>query len=202
MTPAIAVRIAPHNDGRNSHFEIPEERVHKQVDHDERRENCIQNTHKDKTPPEPIHACKLGNHKRLMRIMHPSINAARFLLFRNTFLTWPLLSKRYSIRQNCRFHSRERVSVRPLPSSVGQPFGRGTRKSSNSLLKSAMRKFSCRMIRLAMSCASSLAPSPARGREDDKDSSVSGLELRMAPMRRTTSGHEIVWMSSYRDVGR
>jgi hypothetical protein len=133
--------------------------------------------------------------------MHPSINAARFLLFRNTFLTWPLLSKRYSIRQNCRFHSRERVSVRPLPSSVGHPLGEGKRKSSNSLLKSAMRKFSCRIIRLAMSCASSFAPSLARGREDDKDSSVSGLELRMAPMRRTTSGHEIVWMSSYGDVG-
>ena len=53
------------------------------------------------------------------------------------------------------------------------------------------------MIRLAMSCASNFAPSLARGREDDEDSSVSGLELRMAPMRRTTSGHEIVWMSSY-----
>jgi hypothetical protein len=89
------------------------------------------------------------------------------------------------------------VSVRPLPSSVGHPFGRGTRRSSNSLLKSEMRKFSCRMIRLAMSCASSFAPSLARGREDDEVSSVSGLELRMAPMRRTTSGHEIVWMSSY-----
>jgi len=93
------------------------------------------------------------------------------------------------------------VSVRPLPSSVGHPFGRGARKSSNSLLKSAIRKFSCRMIRLAMSCASSFAPSLARGREDDEDSSVCGLELRMAPMRRTTSGHEIVWMSSYEKLG-
>ena len=45
----------PHDDGRNTYFEIPEERVHKQVDHDERRENCIQDTHKDKTPSEPIH---------------------------------------------------------------------------------------------------------------------------------------------------
>jgi hypothetical protein len=51
------------------------------------------------------------------------------------------------------------------------------------------------MIRLAMSCASNLAPSLARGREDE-ESSVSGFELRMAPMRRTTSGHEIVWISS------
>ena len=65
----------------------------------------------------------------------------------------PLLSNRYSIKQNWRFHSRARVSVRPLPSSVGHPCGSGTLKSSSSLLKSAMRKFSCRMIRFAMSCA-------------------------------------------------
>jgi hypothetical protein len=135
-----------------------------------------------------------------LQITHPSINAARFLLFRNTFLTRPLLSNRYSIKQNWRFHSRARVSVRPLPSSVGHPCGSGTLKSSSSLLKSAMRKFSCRMIRFAMSCASSLAPSLARGREDDEESSVSGLELRMAPMRRTTSGQEIVWISSWKKM--
>jgi len=133
-----------------------------------------------------------------LRITHPSINAALFLLFKNTFLTRPLLSNKYSIKQNWRFHSRARVSVRPLPSSVGHPRGSGTLKSSNSLLKSAMRKFSCRMMRFAMSCASSLAPSLARGREDEEESSVSGFELRIAPMRRTTSGQEIVWISSWK----
>ncbi len=140
------------------------------------------------------HGCGIS-----LRITHPSINVVRFLLFRNTFLTCPLLSKRYSIKQNWRFHSRARVSVRPLPSSVGHPRGSGTLKSSSSLLKSAIRKFSCRMIRFAMSCASSLAPSLARGREDDEESSVSGLELRIAPMRLTTSGQEMVWMSSWKN---
>lgn len=132
----------------------------------------------------------------LLPITHPSISAARFLLFRNTFLTRPLLSNRYSMRQNWRFHSRARVSVRPLPSSAGQLRWSGTRKSRTSLLKSAMRKFSCRMIRFAISCASNLAPSLARGREDEEESAVSGLESRIAPMRRTTSGQEMVWISS------
>lgn len=128
---------------------------------------------------------------------HPSINAARFLLFKNTFLTLPLWSNRYSIRQNRRFHSSARVRVRPLPSSGAtmrsRPAGSGTRKSSTSLLNSAMRKFSWRMMRFAMSCASSFAPSVSRGREDN---AVSGFESRMAAMRRTISGQDIVWISS------
>ena len=136
--------------------------------------------------------------KIALSVTHPSINAIRFLLFRNTFLTRPLLSNKYSIRQNWRFHSRARVSVRPLPSSAGNPRWSDTRRSRSSLLKRAIRKFSCRMIRFAISCASNLAPSLARGREDDDESSVSGLELRIAPIRRTTSGQEIVWISSWK----
>lgn len=74
---------------------------------------------------------------------YPSINATRFFDFKNTFRTRPCSSNRYSIRQNLKFHSRAWVSTFPFPaSSVTKRFkdcGKGTRKSSNSLLNRAIR---------------------------------------------------------------
>lgn len=77
------------------------------------------------------------------RVIYPSTNAARFLDFKKTFLTLPLRSNKYSIKQKRRFHSSDLVSMRPLPSSGGTKRcrlgGRGTRRSSNSLLNNAIK---------------------------------------------------------------
>lgn len=74
---------------------------------------------------------------------YPSISAGRFLDFRNTFLTFPCRSNRYSMRQNRRFHSSARVNIFPFPSSSTinrlRILGKGTRKSSRSLLNNAIK---------------------------------------------------------------
>lgn len=77
------------------------------------------------------------------RRAYPSMSTGRFLDLRNTFLTLPCWSKRYSMRQNRRFHSSARVNIVPFPSSSTmnrlRMFGSGTRKSSRSLLNKAIR---------------------------------------------------------------
>lgn len=60
------------------------------------------------------------------------------------------------------------------------------------------------MIRLAISCASSLAVvvsfDPAVPMlEFLEERAVMGFSSRIEEMRRTTSDHEIVWMSAYRN---
>lgn len=76
-------------------------------------------------------------------LLNPSIKAARFRLFKNTFRTFPCSSNKYSIKQNLKFHSNACVNTLPFPcSSVTnreRTEGRGTRRSTSSLLNRAMR---------------------------------------------------------------
>ena len=66
--------LAP--DGiRNTYFEVSEERIHKQIHHDERREDGVQNTHENETPSQPAHPRqprhRHGAHKSLTRQSRP-----------------------------------------------------------------------------------------------------------------------------------
>ena len=47
------------DDRRKKYFKVSEKRIHKQIDHDERRENGVQNTHENETPSQPAHPRQL-----------------------------------------------------------------------------------------------------------------------------------------------
>lgn len=117
------------------------------------------------------------------------LNCPRRSTLRNSWLTWPRSSKTKSMILKFKVHSSRRErNWRFLRK------GKGIERSRTSLLTSAIRKFSLRIKRLAISCASSLSfdwlPSILW-----RCSAVFGLMSLRSMMRATVSCQETVCMS-------
>jgi len=87
------------------------------------------------------------------------------------------------------------VLTRPLHSSAGNPRWSDTQVNEHFVKKGDQEVFF--IVRSDSRYRSHLAPSLARGCGDDEESPVSGLELQIVPTRRTNSGQEMTWLSSW-----
>lgn len=129
-----------------TYLKVSKERIHQQIQDNERCKYCVQYAHEDESTSQP----KSRGQRMSSPIENPSTyfstNSARFSLFNTFLMSRPCGVNKTLIRQNLKFDSRTLVNIFPFPSSsLTTPcpppvsLSKGTLRSSNSLLKSAIR---------------------------------------------------------------